>query len=156
MEQTFALISLGCAKNLVNSEQMLYLMDEAGFTLVSDPDGADLVIVNTCGFIEAAKTEAIDTILQMAELKKAGRLGGLIVTGCLAERYKDSILQELPEIDAVLGVGSFAAIVQAARGVLEGRQTRLFGSNSAPVEEIPRVLSTGPAWARMFSMERER
>ncbi len=147
MEQTFALISLGCAKNLVNSEQMLYLMDEAGFTLVSDPDGADLVIVNTCGFIEAAKTEAIDTILQMAELKKAGRLGGLIVTGCLAERYKDSILQELPEIDAVLGVGSFAAIVQAARGVLEGRQTRLFGSNSAPVEEIPRVLSTGPAWA---------
>ncbi len=147
MEQTYAMISLGCAKNLVNSEQMLYLMDEAGFKLVPDPDGADLVIVNTCGFIEAAKTEAIDNILQMAELKKAGRLGGLIVTGCLAERYKDSILQELPEIDAVLGVGSFSAIVQAAKGVLEGRTTRLFASNSAPVEEIPRVLSTGPAWA---------
>ncbi len=147
MENTFALISLGCAKNLVNSEQMLYLMDEAGFTLVPDPDGADLAIVNTCGFIDAAKSEAIDNILQMAELKKAGRLGGLIVTGCLAERYKDSILEELPEIDAVLGVGRFSAIVQAARAVLEGRTAQLFGSNSAPVEEIPRVLSTGPAWA---------
>ena len=147
MENTFAMISLGCAKNLVNSEQMLYLMDEAGFTLVPDPDGADIVIVNTCGFIDAAKTEAIDTILQMAELKKAGRLGGLIVAGCLAERYQDSIMQELPEIDAVLGVGSFAAIVQAAVSVLEGRSLSLFGGNSEPVEEIPRVISTGPAWA---------
>ena len=86
---TFAMISLGCAKNLVNSEQMLYLMSEAGYELVPDPDGADLAIVNTCGFIDAAKTEAIDNILEMAELKKAGKLGGLIVTGCLAERYKD-------------------------------------------------------------------
>ena len=86
MEASFALISLGCAKNLVNSEQMLYLMNEAGYKLVPDPDGADLVIVNTCGFIDAAKSEAIDTILQMAELKKEGRLGGLIVTGCLSER----------------------------------------------------------------------
>ncbi len=83
MEKTFAMISLGCAKNLVNSEQMLYLMSEAGYTLVPDPEGADLAIVNTCGFIDAAKSEAIDTILEMAELKKAGRLGGLIVTGCL-------------------------------------------------------------------------
>ena len=93
MEKSFAMISLGCAKNLVNSEQMLYLMDEAGYTLVPEPDGADLVIVNTCGFIDAAKSEAIDAILEMAELKKAGRLGALIVTGCLAERYKDSILE---------------------------------------------------------------
>ncbi len=147
MNATFALISLGCAKNLVNSEQMLYLMDEAGYRLVSDPDGADLAIINTCGFIDAAKSEAIDNILQMAELKKAGRLGGLIVTGCLSERYQDSILTELPEIDAVLGVGSFGQIVQAADAVLEGRQLRLFGDRNAPVEEIPRVLSTGPAWA---------
>ena len=80
MEKSYAMISLGCAKNLVNSEQMLYLMSEAGYTLVSEPDGADLVIVNTCGFIDAAKSEAIDTILEMAELKKAGRLGALIVT----------------------------------------------------------------------------
>ena len=147
MEKTYALISLGCAKNLVNSEQMLYLMSEAGYTLVSEPDGADLVIVNTCGFIDAAKSEAIDNILEMAELKKAGRLGGLIVTGCLPERYKDSILEELPEIDAVLGVGSFKDIVAAANAVMEGRDLRLFGDQSAPVDEIPRVVTTGPGWA---------
>ena len=147
MEKSFAMISLGCAKNLVNSEQMLYLMSEAGFTLLPDPDGADLVIVNTCGFIDAAKSEAIDNILEMAELKKAGRLGGLIVTGCLAERYKDSILAELPEIDAVLGVGSFKDIVAAANAVMERRTLSLFGDQSAPIDELPRVVTTGPGWA---------
>ena len=147
MEKTFAMIALGCAKNLVNSEQMLYLMSEAGYTLVPDPDGADLVIVNTCGFIDAAKSEAIDVILEMAELKKAGKLGGLIVTGCLSERYQDSILDELPEIDAVLGVGSFGDVVKAADAVMAGRGLASFGDNSAPVDEIPRVVSTGPAWA---------
>ena len=147
MEKSFAMISLGCAKNLVNSEQMLYLMSEAGFTLLPNPDGADLVIVNTCGFIDAAKSEAIDNILEMAELKKAGRLGGLIVTGCLAERYKDSILAELPEIDAVLGVGSFKDIVAAANAVMERRTLSLFGDQSAPIDELPRVVTTGPGWA---------
>lgn len=147
MQANYALISLGCAKNLVNSEQMIYLLDEAGYVLVSEPEGADLAIVNTCGFIDAAKSEAIDVILQMAELKKAGRLGALIVTGCLSERYQDSILDELPEIDAVLGVGSFGEIVQAADAVLAGRKSRLFGDRNAPVDEIPRVVSTGPAWA---------
>lgn len=147
MEKTYALISLGCAKNLVNSEQMLYLMDEAGFSLVSEPEGADLVIVNTCGFIDAAKSEAIDTILQMAELKAAGKLGGIIVTGCLPQRYKDSILQELPEIDAVLGVGSFGDIVTAAQAVLDGGGIARFADSSAPVDEIPRVVTTGPSWA---------
>ena len=147
MDKSFALISLGCAKNLVNSEQMIYLMTEAGYTLVSEPDGADLVIVNTCGFIDAAKSEAIDSILEMAELKKAGRLGGIIVTGCLSERYKDSITDELPEIDTVLGVGSFGEIVNAADAVMAGRRLSLFGDQSAPIEEIPRVISTGPGWA---------
>ena len=147
MEKTFALISLGCAKNLVNSEQMLYLLDEAGYTMTPEPEGADLAIVNTCGFIDAAKSEAIDVILEMAELKKAGKLGGLIVCGCLTERYQDSILQELPELDAVLGVGSFGEIVKAADAVLEGRKARFFGDKNAPVEEIPRVVSTGPSWA---------
>ena len=147
MDATFCLISLGCAKNLVNSEQMLYLLDEAGFTLVPEAEGADLAIVNTCGFIDAAKSEAIDTILEMAELKKAGKLGGLIVTGCLTERYKDSVLEELPEIDAVLGVGSFKDIVGAANTVLAGRKASLFGDQNAPVDEIPRVVSTGPSWA---------
>ena len=145
--KSFALISLGCAKNLVNSEQMLYLLDGAGYTLTPEPEGADLAIVNTCGFIDAAKSEAIDTILQMAELKKEGKLGGLIVCGCLTERYQDTILQELPEIDAVLGVGSFGEIVKAADAVLEGRKARFFGDRNAPVDEIPRVVSTGPSWA---------
>ena len=147
MEKTFAMISLGCAKNLVNSEQMLYLLSEAGYTLVPEADGADLAVVNTCGFIDAAKSEAIDNILEMAELKKAGRLGGLIVTGCLSECYKDSILSELPEIDAVLGVGSFGDIVEAADAVMAGDHLSRFASNSAPVDEIARVVSTGPSWA---------
>ena len=141
------MISLGCAKNLVNSEQMLYLMSEAGYTLVPEPEGADLVIVNTCGFIDAAKSEAIDNILEMAELKKAGRLGGIIVTGCLSERYKDTILEELPEIDAVLGISNFKDIVFAANAVLERRSLSLFADQSAPLDEIPRVVTTGPGWA---------
>lgn len=147
MEKSFAMISLGCAKNLVNSEQMLYLMDEAGYRLVGEPEGADLVIVNTCGFIDAAKSEAIDNILEMAELKKAGKLGGLIVTGCLPERYREEICAELPEIDAVLGVGSFGEIVAAADAVTAGKTLRAFGDQSAPVEELPRVVTTGPGWA---------
>ena len=147
MNNTYALISLGCAKNLVNSEQMIYLMNDAGFEMVSEPDGADLVIVNTCGFIDAAKTEAIDTILEMAELKKAGKLGGIIVTGCLPERYKAEISAELPEVDAFLGVGSFGDIVGAANTVLENRKMNLFADSSKSIDEIPRVISTGPAWA---------
>jgi len=147
MEHTFALISLGCAKNLVNSEQMLFLMDDAGYRLVADPDGADIAIVNTCGFIDAAKSEAIESILEMAELKKEDRLKGLIVTGCLSERYKDTIMEELPEIDSVLGVGSFGDIVSAADSVMAGTPVSFFGDNSAPVDEIPRVISTGPSWA---------
>ena len=147
MNNTYALISLGCAKNLVNSEQMIYLMNEAGFEMVSEPDGADLVIVNTCGFIDAAKSEAIDTILEMAELKKAGKLDGIIVTGCLSERYKAEIADELPEVDAFLGVGSFGDIVGAANAVLESKKISLFADNSKSIDEIPRVISTGPAWA---------
>ena len=147
MEHTFALISLGCPKNLVNSEQMLYLMTEAGFRLVPDPEGADLAIINTCGFIDSAKSEAIDTILETAAYKNNGTLGGIIVTGCLAERYQDSIQKELPEIDAVLGVGSFGEIVEAANAVLEKNGFRSFSDNSAAVDEIPRVVSTGPSWA---------
>ncbi len=147
MNKTIALISLGCAKNLVNSEQMLYLLNEAGYELVPSPDGADAVVINTCGFIDAAKSEAIDTILEMAELKNAGRLGKIIVTGCLPERYKDDIMTELPEIDAVLGVGSFGDIVKAADEALKGNSVSCFGDQSAPVDEIPRVISTGPSWA---------
>lgn len=147
MNKTIALISLGCAKNLVNSEQMLYLLSEAGYALTPDPDGADAVIINTCGFIDAAKSEAIDTILEMAELKNAGRLGKIIVTGCLTERYQASVIEELPEVDAILGVGSFGEIVEAVDEALNGEKACRFGDKNAPVDEIPRVVSTGPAWA---------
>lgn len=147
MKKSIALISLGCAKNLVNSEQMLYLLDEAGYALSPDPEGCDAVIINTCGFIDAAKSEAIDTILQMAELKAAGKLGKIIVTGCLPERYRDDIRTELPEIDAILGVGSFADIVSALDEAFAGNIVEYFGDKNAPVDELPRVVSTGPAWA---------
>lgn len=147
MDRKISLISLGCAKNLVNSEQMLYLLSEAGYTLVPEPDGADAVIINTCGFIDAAKSEAIDTVLEMAELKKAGKLGKIIVTGCLAERYQDTVMQELPEIDAVLGVGSFGDIVEAVTKALNNESVLRFGDKNSPVEETPRVVSTGPSWA---------
>ena len=147
MKKSIALISLGCAKNLVNSEQMLYLLDEAGYALSPDPEGCDAVIINTCGFIDAAKSEAIDTILQMAELKAAGKLEKIIVTGCLPERYRDDIRAELPEIDAILGVGSFADIVSALDEAFAGNIVEYFGDKNAPVDELPRVVSTGPAWA---------
>ena len=147
MKKNIALISLGCAKNLVNSEQMLYLLDEAGYALSPDPEGCDAVIINTCGFIDAAKSEAIDTILQMAELKAAGKLGKIIVTGCLPERYRHDIRAELPEIDAILGVGSFADIVSALDEAFAGNIVEYFGDKNAPVDELPRVVSTGPAWA---------
>ncbi|MDO5445258.1 MAG: 30S ribosomal protein S12 methylthiotransferase RimO [Eubacteriales bacterium] len=151
MDYKFAMISLGCAKNLVNSEQMLYLLDEAGCQLVSEPDGADFVIVNTCGFIDSAKSEAIDNILEMAELKKNGRLGKIIVTGCLPERYKDEISSELPEVDAFLGVGSFSDIVTAVESCMDPDGPRCcytaFAGNSEAIDEIPRVVSTGPGWA---------
>lgn len=147
MNRTIAMISLGCAKNLVNSEQMLYLLSEAGYALAPSPDGADAVIINTCGFIDAAKSEAIDTILEMANLKAEGRLGKIIVTGCLTERYRGAVTDELPEVDAILGVGSFGDIVSAVEKAFENESVSLFADNSAPVDEIPRVVSTGPSWA---------
>ena len=145
--ETIALISLGCSKNLVNSEQMLCLLDDAGFSVVPEADGADAVIVNTCGFIDAAKSEAIDVILEMGALKAAGRLGKLIVAGCLPERYRTEIRTELPEVDALVGVGSFAEIVSVLRETLDGGCPERFGDRCAPVDEVGRFLTTGPGWA---------
>ena len=98
-----AFISLGCAKNLVNTEQMMALCREAGYTVTGEPEGADVAVVNTCGFIDSAKSEAIDTILSIAPLKEQGRLGKLLVAGCLTQRYQDEILEELPEVDGIWG-----------------------------------------------------
>ena len=137
--------ALGCAKNLIDSEQMLALIQAAGHQIVADPAQADAAVVNTCAFIEAAQQEAIDAILELAELKKTGPLQRLVVTGCLPERYQGDILREIPEIDAVLGVGSFPDIVAA----LESPQAhmRRFADKNAPLPELDRTVTTGPGWA---------
>ncbi len=142
-----ALISLGCAKNLVNSEQMLYLLAEAGMEIVPEPEDAQCVVINTCGFIESAKSEAIDAIIAMGELKKKGRLKAIVVTGCLSQRYSEEILKELPEIDAVLGTGSYDEIVAAVSAAMEGKSLSLFGDIDADISETGRIVSTGPGWA---------
>ena len=149
MGKRVGMISLGCAKNQVNAEQMLYRLQEAGYTLQEDVDGADLVIVNTCGFIDSAKSEAIDNILAMGALKQEGRIGRLLVTGCLSQRYQDEILQEMPEVDGVLGTGSYDDIVSGvADRLLNGGETvSEFGDIDAPADEAGRVLTTPQHYA---------
>ena len=142
-----ALISLGCSKNQINSEQMLCLLDDAGAVIVPEPEGADAVVINTCGFIDAAKSEAIDNILECCELKKEGLLGKIIVCGCLAQRYKDEIKKEIPEVDAILGVGSYKDIVDTLKKAFEGEYVETYGDKNAPVDEIGRYLTSGPGWA---------
>ncbi len=137
--------SLGCAKNLIDSEQMLALIRAAGHQITADPAQADAAVVNTCAFIEAAQQEAIDAILELAELKKAGSLKRLVVTGCLPQRYQGDILKELPEIDAVLGVGSFPDIVAALES--DQRHFARFLDKNAPLPELDRTVTTGPGWA---------
>ena len=137
--------SLGCAKNLIDSEQMLALLKAAGHEIVADPAQADAAVVNTCAFIEAAQQEAINAILELAELKKTGSLKRLVVTGCLAQRYSEDILREMPEIDAVLGVGSFPDVV-AALEAGEEHYAR-FADKNAPLPELDRTVTTGPGWA---------
>ncbi len=148
MAEKVCLISLGCAKNLINSEQMLAHLVNAGYEITADVNSADVGIVNTCGFIDSAKMEAIDNILMLGEAKNSGGLKKIIVTGCLAQRYKDELLREMPEIDAVLGVGNFADIVETVRRVLrDGKKFSAYGSLDIPVEETERIISTGPGWA---------
>ena len=143
-----AMISLGCAKNLVNTEQMMFLLEEAGYEVTGETNGAAAVVVNTCGFIESAKSEAIETILDLAREKEEGRTGKIIVAGCLAERYKGEILAEMPEIDAVIGVGSFGEIAGTVERVLDGRsKPAVFGDINAPPDEYGRVITTSPLWA---------
>ena len=139
-----AFISLGCAKNLVNTEQMMALCRDAGHTLAEADEGADVVVVNTCGFIDSAKEEAIDSILAMGELKKRGRIKKILVAGCLSQRYRDEILESMPEVDGLLGTGSYGEIVSAVDEVLGGSAPRRFGNIHAPVEELDRVITTPP------------
>ena len=140
-------ISLGCAKNVVNCEQMMSLCREAGHTLTDAPEGADAAIVNTCGFLSSASEEAIQNILRMAELKAAGKLKKILVTGCMTQRYGEDIPTELPEVDGILGTGSYKDIVSAVEDVMAGKHPRYFGDLDAPVDEFGRVLTTPPWYA---------
>ena len=148
MTETVALISLGCAKNLVNSEQMVWLLSNAGFktAIVPDTENADgynIAVVNTCGFIDSAKEEAIDVLLELAAMKAEGRIGKIVCAGCLPERYKDDIARELPEIDAFVGVGGFGDIVGAVRG----ERAAIFPPPESFDDNTGRVVSTPLAWA---------
>ena len=147
MNERIGMVSLGCAKNQVNAEQMLFLLQQAGFTIAGDPDGCDLAVVNTCGFIDSAKTEAIDHILALGQLKEAGRLGKILVTGCLAQRYQEEILQEMPEVDGILGTGSYYDIVAAVKKVLAGKKLAQFDDIDAPIDETERILTTPEHYA---------
>jgi ribosomal protein S12 methylthiotransferase len=137
-------ISLGCDKNLVDSEVMLGLLRDAGYSLTNDEAEADVIVVNTCCFIHDAKQESIDTILEMAEYKKTGKLKALIVAGCLAERYKEEIAQEIPEVDAMVGTTGFDAVVSVIESVLAGRAESAFRElNVLPLPDTKRVNTTG-------------
>ena len=140
-------ISLGCAKNQVDCERMMYRVQEAGHTVKADIVGSDVVVINTCGFIDSAKAEAIDFILQTAALKQEGLVGKILVTGCLSQRYQDEILQEMPEVDGILGTGSYTEVVPAIEGLLNGETVRDFGSIDAPEQETGRILTTPEHYA---------
>ena len=140
-------ISLGCAKNQVNCEHMMFLLRQAGHEILSDVRGADVVIINTCGFIDSAKSEAIDNILAMANLKAQGDVGKILVTGCLSQRYQDEILQEMPEVDGILGTGSYNEIASAVDEVLAGEVAKHMGDISAPLDEFGRILTTPEHYA---------
>ena len=144
MSLNVAFISLGCAKNLVNTEQMMALCREAGFTVTGEPEGADVAVLNTCGFIDAAKSEAIQNILELGQLKEAGKLKKLLVAGCLSQRYPDEILAELPEVDGILGTGSYTDVVHAVESVMEGDQPTFFGDIHDTIEDGARMVTTPP------------
>ena len=142
-------ISLGCAKNQVNCEQMMATVQHAGHDIVSSPEGADVAVVNTCGFLASACEEAIDNILEMAALKAEGKLKKIIVTGCMAQRYKDDVLSEMPEVDAVLGTGSYGDIALAIDEVMGAQVLRPchMGDIHHCEQGGARILSTPPWYA---------
>lgn len=148
MEYKVGMISLGCPKNQVDAEHMLALMDAEGWEIVDYVDGCDVVIVNTCGFIDDAKKEAIENILDMVELKKEGVIGKIIVTGCLAQRYKEEIVKEIPEVDAVVGIGANGDIIKTVEEVMDSVSTI---EKYPPRCDLPlegqRILTTPQYWA---------
>lgn len=145
------LISLGCAKNLVDSEHMLALLRAAGWEITEDMAEADVGVVNTCGFIEAAKSEAIETILDVAQYKQTGRMKGLVVTGCLVQRYAEEMETELPEIDALCGTGSYENIVDAANAALGGHKAAYMADMASAALEGDRSRLT-PSYTAYFKI----
>ena len=148
LQYRVAFISLGCAKNQVNCEQMMAAVTAAGHTVQADPAGADVAVVNTCGFLQSACEEAIDNILEMAALKQSGQIKKILVTGCMAQRYKEDVLSELPEVDGLLGTGSYGDIAAAIDEVMAGeeRPCHLGNIHTCP-QGGPRILSTPPWYA---------
>ncbi|NLY44231.1 MAG: 30S ribosomal protein S12 methylthiotransferase RimO [Clostridiaceae bacterium] len=137
------MVSLGCAKNLVDTEVMLGLLSEKGFEITNDPEKADIIIVNTCGFIDSAKQESIENILEMAQYKERANCKLLIVTGCLAERYKDEVVKEIPEVDAVVGTGNYHEIAEVILAAFKGEKVLKYGEpDYTPEEGLPRMQST--------------
>ena len=137
-------ISLGCSKNLVDTEVMLYNLHSAGFEITPNEEEAEIIIVNTCGFIESAKQESIDNILDSAELKKWGKCRHIIATGCLVERYRDEVMAELPELDAIVGVGSLSDIAEACRAVMRGEKYSSFRDKETSPLGGDRIVTTEP------------
>ena len=137
-------ISLGCDKNLADSEEMLGLLTGSGHEIVDSEEEAEAIVINTCCFIHDAKEESVNTILEMAEYKKTGKCKALVVTGCMAQRYKEEITQEIPEVDAVLGTTSYGDIVKALNEVQAGHVFQEFRDiNELPEDSGRRVLTTG-------------
>lgn len=141
------LISLGCPKNRIDGEIILKRLQDNGFDIVNEIENADAVIINTCGFIEDAKTEAIETILDAAEYKNAGIISAIIVTGCLAERYQDEILKEMPEVDAVVGIGANSDIVKICQKALCGIKTSIFPNKCYLPLDDERMAQSSSHWA---------
>ena len=144
MPYQVAFVSLGCAKNLVNTEQMMALCRDAGYVVTGDPEGADVAVLNTCGFIESAKSEAIDNILELAEQKKAGKLKKLLVAGCLSQRYPGEIRAELPEVDGMLGTGSYTDVVRAVEELMAGEHPEYFERMDQAYDDGERLVTTPP------------
>lgn len=147
MPNTVGMVSLGCAKNRVDAEMMLYTLRQAGYKIVEEAAMADVAIINTCGFIESAKQESIDEILELAALKKEGKIKAIIATGCLAERYKDQMMKELYEIDAVVGIGANSDIANVVAKVLEKNKVETFPDKRQLPLEGGRIQSTAYYYA---------
>ena len=148
MSYIVSFISLGCAKNQVNCEQMMATVQAEGHTIQIAPEGADVVVINTCGFLASACEEAIENVLEMAELKAEGKVKKIVVTGCMAQRYKTDVMNELPEVDAVLGTGSYGEIADVIEQVMEDEERPcIFGNIHTAPQNGERILSTPPWYA---------